>query len=219
MTRASTNTRVQSPPAAQPAQAAPSFVRASDQVATETTLEAIRDKLREAREEEAFLADLQAQAKDASARLHIMYSKTLPDMMSAAGVDIVGLPPAPGSNDAPTFDAKLVPFYSANIAAAWPDDKRNKAFKFLKDQKAEDLIRNTFTVKLGKGTSKVAKEITAFLRKQRVEFTNKQDVHGGTLTAWLREQYEDHGKNFPLSELETIGASVGKMVTLKQRKE
>lgn len=200
-----------------PTTTAPSFVRASDQPTSETTLEAIRDKLREALEEEAFIKDLETQLNDAKARLNNLYMKSLPDMMQAANVDIVGLPPPPGANDRPTFDAKLKPFYSANIAASWPDDKRTKGFAFLKREKADDLIKNTITIKLGKGTAKTAAAIAAFLKKKRVEFTQKQEVHNQTLTAWLKEQYEDHEKSYPLSELEMIGASVGKIVNLKPR--
>jgi hypothetical protein len=182
-------------------------VRASPQV-----IEAIREKLRAARDLKIEIRDIEERAKARKADLYKIERAELPEMFSRAGIDNLGLPP---EGNMPGYDAQLKPYYSANIAAAWEDDKKAIAYNYLKDEKAEDLIKATITIRLKMGSTKIRKAVMAALKKLKVEYEMNLSVHSASLTSWLKHRVED-GKP---PKLDLIGAEVGQVVKIDPRTE
>ena len=175
-------------------------------------LERLKAKVAYARDIEALVSDLSQRLKDANTQLQLLYQKDLPDLMDEAGVDKVGLP---ASGNLPAMDAELRPFYSANIAASWDEDRRQAAFNWLEEHGHGDLIKTDVTLSYAREDREEAKEMAEDLRIRGYTPQLKEGVHAQTLSAWLREQIEDR-HHFP--PLETIGGSVGRVVRLKERK-
>jgi hypothetical protein len=137
--------------------------------------------------------------------------------MSKVGQDRIGL-------EAHGVDLVKEAYYHANIAADWPEEKRQIAFDWLVSSGNEDLIKTTFTMQFPRKMFDVA----VWLKKQvaKLKFPGKGKeiempeavvtlgVPWNTLTAFVKEQIEK-GAELPL---ETLGATVGWIVKVKQRK-
>lgn len=134
----------------------------------------------------------------------------LPELMMEAGVDKVGIPPV---GNEPGYDLKLSPFYDANIAAGWEEERRQKAFAYLESVKAGDLIKTQIIISLPREQRANAKQ----LLKQLAEWSPdvKEAVHPSTLKSWLKEKSEA-GDDV---NLEAIGGTVGQVVKPKPRKK
>lgn len=173
----------------------------------------IRGEMRTARDLVLRIEDLSAQLKTASEELQTLTTKTLPEMFEAVGIDSLGLVP---EGNLPGYDADLSPFYSANIPVSWPEEKRERGFDWLEAEGHGDLVKRTFTVDLPRGSEKEAERLRKALEKTRLAYAEKKGVHAGTLTAFVKEQVEKHHTTPPLN---LLGATVGKVVKLKKRKE
>lgn len=191
---------------------APSFINPADAQASGDKLDAVRNKAREARDVELLIEQLEEQIKSAkTARDNLIY-KELPDLLDAANIDKIGLPEEAGL---PAYDINLKPFYRANIAASWPHDKRQAAFNWLTEHGHGDLIKTEITVGFARGAHNEALSFAQDTKERGLEPEMKEAVHTGTLSAWLRETVE---KGQELPPLEVLGASVGRVATLKERK-
>lgn len=175
-------------------------------------LQSLRAQASQARALEQEKANLEERLKATNKALNELYFKTLPDAMDEAGVTSIALP-AEGNN--PPVELKAQPFYAANIAAGWPDERRNNAFAWLDANGAGDLIKTELTLRFPRGELPSAQKLAAWLRQEHgLEPEIKQAVPHTSLTAWLRETVE---QNATLPPLETLGATVGRVVKLKQK--
>ncbi len=169
-----------------------------------------------ARDLELEVVDLEAQLKVRKDALHKLYFETLPDLLDDVGFDRIGVP---ASGNKPGVDYRMRPYFSANIAASWPQTKRQQAFDLLAKLRAEDLIKTEVSVKLPKGSIAIAKKfVDAGKAILGITPDLKQTVHAQTLTAWLRDLY-DRGLHLPTSDLEKLGASIGRIVRPEERKD
>jgi len=154
------------------------------------------------------ILDIEEQLNQAKKAKLEMEMRTLPDLFHEAAVDRVGIPE---DGNHPAYDAVLTPYYHANI----PPEYREEAFSWLEDHGHGDLIKTTVKVELGRGQREKAKEVESMLQKLGIDYSRDLGVPWNTLTAWLKEQIH---KQKPLPPLTTIGASVGNIVKLKERK-
>lgn len=189
----------------------PSFIETA--TAPEDQLAAIRARIAEARELEQLIADLEERLKAATTRLNSLQFIELPDLMNAAGVSAVTLP---AEGNAPTIEAKAVPFYRANIAAGWPEDRRQEAFATLKEFGAEALIKTEVSIAFPRGSHEEAQVFQEEALKRGMNATLAEAVPHASLTAWLKDHIESHR---PWPPLDKIGATVGRRVTLKIKGE
>ena len=179
----------------------------------EDKLEKARDYLRQSRDLDKEVRDLAERLKERQASLLTLKQKTLPDFFNEIGIDNLGLP---AEGNLPAYDAKLVPYYHANIGADWDTERQEAAFGYLAAQEGgEAMIKTVITVELGRGDRKVAEKVEAALDKIKVPYSRKLGVPWNTLTAWVKEQIERH-KTTP--DLNLLGATVGSVVNLKERK-
>lgn len=198
----------------QPPAALVAAVKATaDKPLPEDRLEKVRELLRQCRDGDLELAELAEKSKAVSVRLHKMKSETLPDVFAQLGIDKLGLE---AEGNLPAYDADLKPFYKANISADWPPEQQDKAFAFLDKVGSGDLIKSQFSVFIGRGDRKTAKRLLRSLKRLKLDYTHTQGVPWNTLTAWLKEQVEKHNTTPPL---DLLGATVGKVVALKPRKQ
>lgn len=180
---------------------------------SEDQLEAIRVDMRRARDLEMLSAELAEKLGAVQDELQTLLTATLPEKFEAVGIDRLGLLP---EGNMPGYDASLKPYYKAAIPAGWPEEQRQRAFDYLEKEDAGDLIRNTFTAELGRGTTRQQERLRKALQKTGIAFREQKAVNHNSLTAWLREQIEKHNT---MPNLETLGAKVGKIINLKPRKE
>lgn len=173
------------------------------------------DKLRamvtQARDLELQKADLEERIKDLSAQLEQLYWQDLPELMGEAGVSVMTLE---ATANHPEIEAKAQPFYAANIAASWPEEKRKAAFSWLDTNDHGDLIKTDVVVAFPRDQRTKALKFFESVSKKFKGAMVKENVHHTTLTAWLREQIEN-GESVPL---DIIGGTVTRVVKLKEKK-
>jgi hypothetical protein len=186
---------------------------AKPKVATADQLAAIRDKMREARDLKVVINNLEEQIKEKKLDQNTIEHETLPEMFTKAGIDNLGLP---AEGNLPAYDAKLKPYYHANIAAEWPPEKRQEAFDYLIKNKHGDLIKTAVTILLGRGDHALLVKIKKLLKPLKLDVTVDLSVPWNTLTAFVKEQIEDKKV---ILKLDLLGAQVGQVVSLKQRKD
>lgn len=182
-------------------------------VVPEDKLEAVRDQLRKSRDTELEIADLEKRLADRKSEQNKRVFEELPAMFQEIGIDRLGIE---ADGNLPAYDAALSPYYKASIPSDWPQEKQDEAFGWLENEGYGDLVKNTFLVQLGRGDEKRALKLRALLEKAGYEFENKRAVPWNTLTSFVKEQVEKHNTTPPL---ELLGATVGKIVKLKPRKE
>jgi hypothetical protein len=177
-----------------------------------------RDKLEEivaiadlARQTELEIADLKERLAIKQKELSALLFEELPNLMDQAGVNPIGIP---ARGNQPSRLLELQPYYHANIAASWPQPKREAAFNALIDAGHEDLIKTEITITLTKGEHDKANKIVRLVKDQfGAETDISESVAWGTLTAWLKEQIQG---GHPLPPLDVIGATVGRKVFIKK---
>lgn len=172
-------------------------------------LDKVRDAVRRQRDLEHEAEDLEQRMEAVAKELKELQHQTLPDLMDEAQVAGIVLN---AEGNLPAYRAELKPYYRANIAADWEPDRRTDAFDYLVEQGAEALIRVTVTVHFGKDQHTEAQGLAKFLTGMGHAPEIAMAVPWATLTAWVRDQVENHKK---LPALDTIGGMVGRVVKLK----
>lgn len=168
-----------------------------------------------ARDLELQIAEQEEQLRNLKSQLNELYKTTLPDLMDNAGVDHVGIP---AIGNLPAMDFRMRPYYSANIAASWPQERKEIAFDFLTTMAAEDLIKTEVKAALPKGKLELAKKLVQAAAALKIPTTLTKSVHSGTLSAWLRELVEKHHTIPKVEDLEKIGGSIGRVVKPEERR-
>ena len=177
-------------------------------------LKVLEDSVRELREKERMVEDLEDQLKQLRSEIRVIKSQTLPELFYEARVDHIGLP---AEGNRPALDARLHKEYKASIPEKWPDNKRTAAFATLDELDMRDLQKITFTVIFEAGNREPAEKFRSLLKEKDIDFSVKRSVHHATLSAALKERCES-GAVPSLSQLEAIGGFIGTSVDLKTRK-
>jgi hypothetical protein len=177
-------------------------------------LEQVRDKVRRFRDLEMEIADAEAHLKQLRLEKSELEYMVLPDLFSQNKVTHIGLE---AEGNVPAYIARIEDYYKANISKEWPMSKREKAYDWLTKHKLGDIITSCITIELDLGTAKLLKKIQTALNKLGVVYYKEQSVHWGTLTAAVKEMHKA-GKPLGDTDLRTIGATVGRVVKLKQKK-
>lgn len=186
----------------------------ADMVRSET-LKANPDKLSLVKKAAVKAANLELEIKDLEERLaearsalHVVTAVELPDLLTQAGMSEFTLKP---SGNLPPKKFKLSPYYSANIAVGWPEERRSRALKSLEENDASWLIKTEVSIRFPQHEREIAKMFIDQLGHGGYDFQVKESVHHGQLTKWLRGRIEE-GKSYP--PLDDIGASVGQRVVI-----
>jgi len=179
-------------------------------------LDRLRQHVREVRDLEKAIEDAEAVQAERRQKLNTLVHETLPGLYRESQVTVVGLEP---EGNLPAYEGKIKPYYKANIAADWPEDRRAAAFAWIEDPKGgatPDIIKTIITVELGRGDRKTALKVRAGLDKAKIPYKEGLGVPWNTLTAFVKECIETR-KIMP--PLETLGAVAGQIVEVKPKKD
>lgn len=192
---------------------APDFIKPKQ--ASQSDIEKVQDFAREAISLEYEIKDMQEVLNEKTKRKTELLTKVLPDSMNEAGIDNIGIP---AEGNLPGMDVKLRPFYNANIAANWPEVKRKEAFDYLESLGEGDLIKTDVTVNFGREDRQAALDfVKRLVDDDGLENVSiKEAVHFQTLTAWLKDQIENHSF---IPDLGKIGGVFQTVAKLTERKD
>jgi hypothetical protein len=185
-------------------------VGAEPMVVAADKLDTIRDECRRLRDDELEIQDLTDQLTRATARRTARLRETLPELMDQAGVPGMNLA---AEGNKPAFQISVEPFYSASIAADWPEEKRRAAFDWLDQNGCGDLVKTAVVARFGREDRSRALDVVAAMRAAGVaDLEVGEAVHAATLTKWLRER---HQASLLLPALDVVGGFIGRVAKIR----
>lgn len=123
------------------------------------------------------LAAADAEVKRVKEQIQECERRTIPDLMTGAGVEKVVLE---GGQE-----LSLRARWEGHISAAQEED----AFRWLRAHGHGGLIKNQISVSLGPQEEQRAAGLLALLEKHGYASESKQTVHAATLKSWLKEMF------------------------------
>ena len=126
------------------------------------------------------IAQIEEQLKTKKAEADDIGSRVIPELLAEQGLSEIKL--ADGSKVA----------VKKEFRCTLPKDldKRNAAYKWLRDQGLGDIIKNNVFVTFGKGEDDKAQQLLNLAAENGFEPEQKSDVAWATLTALFRERIE-----------------------------
>lgn len=152
-----------------------------------------------AKELEKEIEDLESIVKERKEQQRKLLEETIPAMLQELGLNKFSM--TDGS------EIMVKPFYSASIK----DENRAQAYEWLREHGFDDIIKNTVSVRFGRGEDQLCEHLLNLLREQNYPVEQAQKIEPQTLKAWVREQVE-RGSEFPT---ELFGVYVGQKATIK----
>lgn len=142
---------------------------------------------------------VEEELKDAKKNLRKVQEQLLPDAMTAAGVDELKLVSG--------HKIKITDFVRCHIKK----EEKPKAYEYLRGIGSGDLIKNEITIPFQSGKDTEAAELMSKLQDMGFLAHQKENVHTGTLQAWVKEQLKE-GR--PLDK-DLLGVYVGQKASIK----
>jgi len=102
---------------------------------------------------------------------------------------------------------EIKPFYGASI----PEARRAEAYEWLREHGYDDIIKNTVSVRFGRGEDELCESLIGLLHERSYPAEQAEKIEPQTLKAWVREMTEQ-GNEFPT---ELFGAYIGQKATIK----
>ena len=145
------------------------------------------------------IEDYETELKQRKEQYRKLTEEVIPEALTSLGMKSFKM------EDGSSIEIKA--FYSASITEA----KRSEAFQWLREHGFDDIIKNTVSVRFGRGEEALCAKAVATLRDAGYPVEQAEKVEPMTLKAWVKEQVEK-GREFP-SEL--FGAYIGQKATIK----
>ena len=198
--------------------AAPAFLNeVTPQAPSTDRLTAIKKKVAELRDLSLELNDLEQRLEETKAKKTTLEAVTLPDMLTAVGMDKFGLE-AEGNN--PAYDLSVEPLIRANIAAGWPEEKRERGFEVLRQLKSESLIKTVVSFEFDPKERAAAKEFMEKCDAMGYIGDEKLSVNYNSMASWLKAEVRADPPRVPTpAQLEAIGGFVGRICKIKKRRD
>ena len=166
-------------------------------------LKSVAALAREIQQEEEYIAALEDDLKKAKKKLLKLTDEEMPAILAEIGMMDFTL------DDGSKVEVKAT--YGASIRV----DNREAAYKWLRENGYDDIIKNTVACQFGRGEDDIASSFAAFAQQQGYVPTQKTEIHSQTLRAFVKERCEA-GDEFPM---ELFGAWVGQRAVIKRGKK
>jgi hypothetical protein len=145
------------------------------------------------------IEELDTVLKERKDSLRKLLEETIPSALQELGMKSFKM------SDGSQIDVK--PFYGASI----PEPRRSEAYEWLREHGYDDIIKNTVSVRFGRGEDELCESLLGLLRTQSYPAEQAEKIEPQTLKAWVREMTEQ-GNEFPT---ELFGAYIGQKATIK----
>jgi hypothetical protein len=164
-------------------------------------LRGISALVQQARVAEQEMAEMEQALKDIKDNYRKLTEEVIPEAMSEIGMKSLKM------DDGSSLEIK--PFYSASISEA----RRAEAYQWLRDNGFDDIIKNTVSVRFGRGEDELCSQLLNLLGEKGFPADQAEKIEPMTLKAWVKEMVE-RGNEFP-SEL--FGAYIGQKAIIKSK--
>ena len=156
---------------------------------------------RQARISEQEIAEMEGHLKEMKENYRRLTEEIIPEAMAELGMKSLKM------EDGSSLEIK--PYYSASISEA----RRAEAYEWLRKNGFDDIIKNTVSVRFGRGEDTLCAQLLNLLGEKGVPADQAEKIEPMTLKAWVKEMVE-RGNEFP-SEL--FGAYIGQKAVIKSK--
>ena len=160
----------------------------------------LSDLVRTLRNVEKQIEDAELHMKALKAEKHKLSVENIPSLMDEMGVERLDV-------DGLTVERKMM------VHASIPQDRKDEAFAWLRDNGLDDIIKNDVTCSFGKGEDNMAGDVVGILQEKGFDPQTKTHVHPSTLKAFVKERVTD-GK--PI-DLDMFGAFIANAAQIRRK--
>ena len=160
----------------------------------------LSDLVRKLRSIEQDIEDAELNLKALKAEKHRLSVENIPGLMDEMGVDRLDV-------DGVSVSRKMI------VHASIPQDRKEEAFAWLRENGLDDIIKNDVTCSFGKGEDNVAGDVVGILQEKGFDPKTKTHVHPSTLKAFVKERIVD-GK--PI-DLDMFGAFIANAAEIRRK--
>ena len=160
----------------------------------------LSDLVRQLRSVEQNIEDAELNMKALKAEKHRLSVENIPALMDEMGVDRLDV-------DGVSVSRKMI------VHASIPQDRKEEAFEWLRDNGLDDIIKNDVTCSFGKGEDNIAGDVVGLLHEKGFDPKTKTHVHPSTLKAFVKERVTD-GK--PI-DLDMFGAFIANAAQIRRK--
>ena len=160
----------------------------------------LSDLVRKLRSVEQDIEDAELNLKALKAEKHRLSVENIPGLMDEMGVDRLDV-------DGVSVSRKMI------VHASIPQDRKEEAFAWLRENGLDDIIKNDVTCSFGKGEDNVAGDVVGLLHEKGFDPKTKTHVHPSTLKAFVKERIVD-GK--PI-DLDMFGAFIANAAEIRRK--
>jgi hypothetical protein len=180
-----------------------------DQPKDENLVEKVRSACEEAVELQETIISYNSAASIAQKRLTELTQRLIPMTMAEAGMgDVFSLDTG--------HKIKIHPFVAGSLPKE--QEPREKAFEILESIGGGALIKTNVSMVFAKGEKDIADRVSELLYNSGFEFNKKEDIHAGSLKAFIKEKLAD-GSEVPLDALGLYNGNVAKITPPKEGKK
>ena len=160
----------------------------------------LSDLVRKLRNVEQEIEDAELNLKALKAEKHKLSVENIPALMDEMGVDRLDV-------DGVSVSRKMI------VHASIPQDRKEEAFAWLRENGLDDIIKNDVTCSFGKGEDNIAGDVVGLLHEKGFDPKTKTHVHPSTLKAFVKERIVD-GK--PI-DLDMFGAFIANAAEIRRK--
>lgn len=145
------------------------------------------------------IGEMEETLKERADQYRTLTEKTIPEAMAESGMKKFVM------EDGSSIDIK--PYYGASITKA----RQAEAYQWLRDHQSDDIIKNTISVRFGRGEDELSVRLLNLLGEQGYPAEQAQKVEPQTLKAWVKERVE---KGLSV-DTELFGVFIGQKAVIK----
>tara|TARA_Y100000114_G_scaffold8542_1_gene6725 strand:- start:2364 stop:2942 length:579 start_codon:yes stop_codon:yes gene_type:complete len=168
----------------------------------DSNLKGVADLAKQIAVQEQTVASKQEELNKAKKELLRLTDEELPSVLTEMGLS--GLKLDDGS------EVTIKKIFGASI----PNDQKEEAHQWLRNNGFGDMVKNIVSVNFGMGEDEQAHAMTKQLQDAGLDPEQVERVHSSTLRAWVKEQTEK-GNEFPM---ELFGAFIAQRAIIKGAK-
>lgn len=145
------------------------------------------------------IAELEESLSERNDQYRKLTEQTIPEAMAESGMKKFVM------EDGSSIDIK--PYYGASISKA----RQSEAYQWLRDHGFDDIIKNTVSVRFGRGEDELSARLLNLLGENGYPFEQAQKIEPQTLKAWVKERVEKG----EIVDTELFGVFIGQKAVIK----
>jgi hypothetical protein len=154
---------------------------------------------RRAKTLEKEISEIEETLNERAEQYRKLTEQTIPEAMAETGMKKFVM------EDGSMIDIK--PYYGASI----PKARQAEAYQWLRDHGFDDIIKNTISVRFGRGEDELSVRLLNLLGTQGYPAEQAQKVEPQTLKAWVKERVEKG----EVVDTELFGVFIGQKAVIK----